>query len=144
MALESEASKLLRERHTKGVVEKLHAVQEIMHIAAREFQATIGQYRKLCKKAINKDDLIKYVRLVFDITTPEKSRKIVPMVARLFEHGKGSEEAGKTLWGAYNAATEYLNYYRGGNRDNTLNSLWFGESVAINKKALNIALKMAA
>jgi len=42
------------------------------------------------------------------------------------------------------AINEYLNYFRGKSQDNTLNSLWFGNSSQINKKALNIAMKMAA
>ena len=52
--------------------------------------------------------------------------------------------AGRNYWGAYNAVNEYLNYFRGKTQDNTLNSLWFGDSGRINNKALNIAMKMAA
>lgn len=51
--------------------------------------------------------------------------------------------AGKTYWGAYNAITEYLNYFRG-TQDNRLGSLWFGDSCRVNKKALDVALGMAA
>ncbi|MBW1999659.1 MAG: hypothetical protein JRJ29_17065 [Deltaproteobacteria bacterium] len=63
---------------------------------------------------------------------------------RLFEAGRGSQLAGRNYWGAYNAVNEYLNCFRGETRDNRLNSLWFGDSSRINKKALNIAMKMAA
>jgi len=90
------------------------------------------------------------VRLVFDLKererTPaqEKQEKIVPGVVSLFEAGRGSRVAGRNYWGAYNAVNEYLNYFRGKTQDNTLNSLWFGDSNRINKKALNTAMKMAA
>jgi len=40
--------------------------------------------------------------------------------------------------------TEYLNYFRGKSQDNTLSSLWFGESTNVNRQALITALKMAA
>jgi len=40
--------------------------------------------------------------------------------------------------------TEYLNYFRGRTQDNTLSSLWFGDSTRISRQALTTALKMAA
>ena len=104
----------------------------------------------MASKQINRTDLVKYVRLVFDLKergkTPaqEKQEKIVPGVVRLFEGGRGSRMAGRNYWGAYNAVNEYLNYFRGKTQDNTLNSLWFGDSARINKRALNVAMKMAA
>jgi hypothetical protein len=38
----------------------------------------------------------------------------------------------------------YFNYFRGKTQENILNSIWFGESAELNKKALKVALKMAA
>ncbi len=143
MAHQSRASTLLRVRHTGEVVKNLEVIRETMDLAKREFQATVEQYSQLCRRSINHADLIKYVSLVFQ-TDADKSTKIIPAVSLLFEHGRGSDVAGKTLWGAYNAVNEYLNYGRGKTQDNTLNSLWFGSSADINRRALQIALKMAA
>jgi phage/plasmid-like protein (TIGR03299 family) len=140
LAHESEASKLLRVKHTSRMIENMEDIREIMNVAQREFVATVKQYEKLAKKGINEEDLQKYVKEVFDIKDATKSKKIIPAVVKLFESGRGSELAGKTYWGAYNAVNEYLNYERGTTRDGRMDSLWFGESYNINKKALNTAL----
>jgi len=150
LAHESAAGRLLRVKHTRRILETLDEVRETIDLAHREFAATVDQYRRLSSRQINRTDLVRYVRIVFGlkehVRTPaqEKQEKIVPAVIQLFEAGRGSHMAGRNFWGAYNAVNEYLNYFRGRTQDNTLNSLWFGESAKLNKKALRIAYKMAA
>lgn len=141
-AHESEASKLLRVKHTARIIENLEDIREIMNVAHGELKATVSQYNKLAEKDINQGDLAKYVKVVFDIKDATRSKKIIPEVVKLFESGRGSKLAGETYWGAYNAVNEYLNYKRGKTRDGRLDSLWFGEGSDINKKALNTALTM--
>lgn len=149
LAHESKASKLLRVRHTSRILQNLEEIRDTINLAQREFAATVDQYRRLVRKEINSNDLVKYVRIVFGLKerqrTPaqERQEKIVPRVVQLFEAGRGSRAAGRNCWGAYNAVNEYLNYFRGKTQDNTLNSLWFGESAQLNKKALDVAMKMA-
>ena len=143
MAHDSEASKLLRVRHTSNLHENLELIREIMNVARKEFSATVEQYRHLQKRDIDTNGLEKYVRVIFSL--PDKGgRDLIPNIIYLFENGRGSQEAGKTYWGAYNAVTEYLNYFRGKTQDNTLSSLWFGEATHINRQALSVALDMAA
>jgi len=143
LAHESQASKLLRVKHTARVVENLEHIRQIMDLAHKEFYATIEQYRVLREIEISRNDLERYVRIVFDL--PEiGGKELIPNVAYLMECGRGSKEAGKTYWGAYNAVTEYLNYFRGKTQDNRLSSLWFGDSSVVNKKALHVAIEMAA
>ena len=143
MAHESKASKLLKVRHSAGIIANLDLVRETMNLAAQEFEATVQQYNTLAAKDIDADGLEKYVRKVFDI---EKTGgdKLLPKIIYLFENGRGSREAGATYWGAYNAVNEYFNYFRVKTQENTLNSIWFGESAELNRKALHTALDMAA
>lgn len=143
MAHESKASKLLKVRHTARLLENLESIREIMDLADREFYATMNQYRALMKRKIDRSDLQRYVRIVFSL--PDKGgNELVPNIMHLFDHGRGSDMAGRTYWGAYNAVNEYLNYFRGRTQDNTLSSLWFGDSARINKTALSVAMEMAA
>jgi phage/plasmid-like protein (TIGR03299 family) len=150
LAHESKASKLLRVKHTSRVLENLEEIRETIDLAQQEFAATVKQYNQLASKQINSTDLVKYVRVVFGLKdgykTPaqEKQQKIIPSVVRLFENGRGSRTAGTNYWGAYNAVNEYLNYFRGKTQDNTLNSLWFGNSATLNKRALGVAMRLAA
>lgn len=140
---ESNASKLLRVKHTTRILDNLADIRKIMNLATAEFHATIKQYNELANRGISKEDLSKYIKLVFDIKDIKKSKKVLPEVIALFKKGRGSEEAGETYWGAYNAVNEYLNYNRGNSSDIRVDSLWFGEGAEINKKALNTALEMA-
>jgi hypothetical protein len=48
-----------------------------------------------------------------------------------------------TWWAAYNGFNEYLNYTKGRNVSNRLDSLWFGQNGADNLKALNTAMEFA-
>jgi phage/plasmid-like protein (TIGR03299 family) len=142
-------SKLIRLRHGKDVVANLGLIRDVMDIAKAEFRATIEQYRTLARKSINQDDLRKYIKTVFGFDGDKKettrSANITDDVVRLSVQGKGSQIDGVqgTLWGAYNAVNEYLNYYRGHNPDTRLDSLWFGQSAKMNDSALTIALQMA-
>lgn len=140
----SKASQLLRVRHTSGLHYNLELIREIMNVAGREFSATVTQYRRLQKRGIDSPGLERYVRIVFSLPEDKGGKELIPNIIYLFENGRGSKEAGRTYWGAYNAVTEYLNYFRGRTQDNTLSSLWFGESTRISRQALTTALKMAA
>jgi phage/plasmid-like protein (TIGR03299 family) len=140
----SKASQLLRVRHTSGLHYNLELIREIMNVAGREFSATVAQYRRLQKRGIDSSGLERYVRVVFSLPEDKGGKELIPNIIYLFENGRGSKEAGRTYWGAYNAVTEYLNYFRGRTQDNTLSSLWFGEGSRISRLALTTALKMAA
>ncbi len=140
----SKASQLLRVRHTSGLHYNLELIREIMNVAGREFSATVTQYRRLQKRGIDSSGLERYVRVVFSLPEDKGGKELIPNITYMFEQGRGSKEAGRTYWGAYNAVTEYLNYFRGRTQDNTLSSLWFGESTRISRQALTTALKMAA
>ena len=134
----------MRVRHTSGLHYNLELIREIMNVAGREFSATVAQYRRLQKRGIDSSGLERYVRIVFSLPEDKGGKELIPNIIYLLENGRGSKEAGRTYWGAYNAVTEYLNYFRGRTQDNTLSSLWFGDSTRISRQALTTALKMAA
>ena len=138
----SEASTLLRIRHTSGLYGSLRSIREIMDLPGGEFYATSGQYRTLMKRRIDKSTLELYVRIVFSLLE-EKGKELIPKILHLYDHGRGSDMAGNTCWGAYDAFNGYLNYFRGKTQDDTLSSLWFGDSARVNKRALDVTIEMA-
>ena len=156
MAINSEASKLIRIKHTKNVVSNLESVQEIMNLADSEFEATAEQYRALVMKDINSKDLEKYVKLIFNTTAKLveaggnvdnlSNKRILEQIIPLFEKGRGNDMTGVkgTMWAAYNAVNEYLQYERGSDNSNRMDNMWFGDSARLNKKALETALILAA
>ena len=145
----SDASKLIRVKHTRDVHENLENIRETMNVINAEFEATAEQYKLLARKTINQADLEKYVKLVFNVKDGEETstrmKNILEEVTGLFEAGKGNDlpSVRGTYWAGYNAITEYLSYQRGHNADNRLNSLWFGDGANLNRHALETALAMA-
>jgi len=149
MAHGSDASKLIRVKHTKDVLVNLANIREVMDLANQEFEATAQQYQLLARKSINQADLHKYVRRVLKIEDePNPSTRIQNIaeeIARLTEEGRGNDlpSVRGSLWAAYNGVSEWLTYNRGHSEDSRINSLWFGDSANINRHALEVALDMA-
>jgi phage/plasmid-like protein (TIGR03299 family) len=149
MAHGSDASKLIRVKHTKEILMNLANIREVMDLANAEFEATAEQYRLLARKSINQADLRRYVKKVFkvedDQDTGTRMANIMEEVMALAEAGRGNNlpSIRGTYWSAYNGVSEWLTYQRGRSEDNRLNSLWFGDSANTNRHALEVALDMA-
>jgi phage/plasmid-like protein (TIGR03299 family) len=149
MAHGSDASKLIRVKHTESVLENLANIREVMDLANQEFEGTDEQYRLMARKSINQADVRKYVRRVLKIDEENPSTRslnIVEEIVRLAETGRGNNPPSikGTYWSAYNGLAEWLTYNRGRSGDNRLNSLWFGDSLNTNRYALEVDLDMAA
>jgi phage/plasmid-like protein (TIGR03299 family) len=155
MALNDKASKLIRIRHTGDIVGNLDKVSEIMDAANAQFEATAEQFRRMANTEINRADLEKYVRIVFATKKQEEEallsgeeltsgNRVMESVTKMFEHGRGNDMPGVkgTLWAAYNAVAEYVQYERGNDTATRLDNLWFGTGAGLNKKALVTALSM--
>ncbi len=159
MARTDRRSKLLQLRHTAGIKLALETVRETIDVAHRQFTATIEQFRRLALTGCNDETLRKYVSLVFAVqadeapagveakdATEETRSRVFPRVLRLFEEGRGTQITGVrgTMWGAVNAVSEYVQYERGGDEARRLNETWFGTGSALNRRALDVALSLAA
>lgn len=143
-------SQLMRIRHSGNVVDNLEKIREAMSLANQQFEANAELFRELSKRNINTEDLEKYVKSVFAVKADDEDegagKRVMGDIVRLFEGGRGNDLEGVrgTYWAAYNAVSEYLQYERGNDGQVRLDSLWFGQSARLNKKALDIALKQAA
>jgi phage/plasmid-like protein (TIGR03299 family) len=154
MAVNNDASQLIRLKHTKNLQDNLSKIAEIMNVANQRFEATAEQYRMLTRKDINRQDLEKFVKLVFvgeKYVEMEKqglnpASRILENVIPLFEKGRGNDIASikNTAWAAYNAVNEYLQYERGTDEDLRMDKMWFGDSATLNQKALAIITKMVS
>ncbi len=148
MAHRSDASKLIRVRHSASVHENLENIRNVMNVANAEFEATGEQYKLLARKSINQVDLRIYVKRVLKIQgEPSKRMKnVMQKVIGLCEAGMGNDlpSVSGTYWSSYQGVSEYLSHARGSNQSNRLNSLWFGDSANVNQHALQTAIEMAA
>lgn len=149
----SKAARMIRIRHTKNVNDTLLMVRDIMDIAGRDFKANAEVYQQLARRDIVQSDLEKYVKLVFNSDkvieaqgnlSNIQNKKLINEILPLFEKGRGNDLAGVrgTAWGAYNAVSEYLQYYRGSDEQVRLDSLWFGQGSHLNQRALDKAVEL--
>jgi len=149
-----EGSKLFRIRHTKKANNALSVIRETMNAITREFEASVEQYKALTRFGVRKADIENYVRRVFTpkvieggpVPTDENDTcdRLLPKIIRLFEEGAGNNIPGVsgTAWGLYNSVTDFLSHERGNSDDNRLNSLWYGDSLKVNQRALQVAMAM--
>lgn len=147
----SDLSKLIRVMHSTSVVENLEMIRNLMDTVNNEFLATVEQYKELAKRDVCQADLEKYVKQVFSIKKLEDiikgyeekeeienfRKKLMDRVEEYFE----LEPAHKT-WNMYNAVNSYLNHDRGRTLETRYNSTWFGDNKAVDKKALDLAIRM--
>lgn len=146
----SAASKLLSVRHTANHLNALDDIRETMNVINQTFDATIEQYNRLASYGITSEQLERYVKISLgynpDAELSNKANHQVNKVIELFETGQGTDlsTAKGTVFGAYNAITEYFSHYANSNASSRYNSLWFGSNAKKSQDALELALKLAA
>ena len=147
-AINDKNSKLIRLIHRGDIIGNLESVRETMNLATQQFEATMTQYRALAAKQINIKDLEQYVKIIFQTKQQAVENKggdrVFAKILPLFESGMGTEIPGVrgSLWAAYNSVTEFLQHERGTEAATRLDSAWFGQSAALNKKAFEVAMDM--
>lgn len=150
MAHSSNASKLIRVRHTASSKVALDKLRDIMNIVDREFEATAEQFRFLASRTFNQKDIREYVKAVLgkdkiaDEDLPTRTKNQLDEIIGLIDHANQKlNGVDGTYWAAYNAVNQYLNYDAGRNDNNRMSSLWFGTNANTNKSALDLALEFA-
>jgi len=144
------ASKLLRVRHTRNAAAALDKIRDIMDNINADFNATAEQYQFLARKQVHRGDLEKYVKVCLgldkkaDDEIKTRSKNIIADILARFDAPKQRLPGIQgTWWAAYNAYNEYLNYEKGRNTNNRMDSLWFGTGVKDNSDALQNAIEFA-
>lgn len=142
-------------RHSQLMHDKLAVAAQTIGIANKRFlemEETFNQFANVNMRETEvRDFLRKCFELPSDIEkTSDKDKRAIAQVMELHEAGKGAEFTRGTLWGAFNAVTEWTNHYRtykerdGGNtrENNKLNSLFFGQSAALIDRSFDLAKEL--
>jgi phage/plasmid-like protein (TIGR03299 family) len=135
-------------RHTLNAKEKLREAHEILGLTNKLYSELDAIFNRMSEIKVDQATLTEYVKTVFPENPESKDqswvKKVHGKVFGLVESGQGAETAKGTLWGAYNAVTEYVDHYRGVRRDESqrLQSMWFGSGERIKKNAFRIATAM--
>lgn len=152
-AMSNAASRLMKLRHSGNVVELIGQVKQAIEVAGAEFLQSVDKMRFLASKACSDETLKEYTGYVFskwaDTSDDEDSLesaggRVYARVQHNFEAGAGAEYHRGTLWGAFNAVTEYVSHERGKQSgDARFADLQWGAGAGLAKRALQGALQMA-
>lgn len=141
-------------RHTKSIHDNIQRATQQIHAAHEQFRQDVEAYRHLAKKQVTDSQVSEYVteilapkkidadkdaeistrkenqiRYVINLVHDQREKELIPAISG-------------TAWQAYNAVTRYLTHDYGNSQDTRLNAQWFGESAAMNRRALDLALSL--
>lgn len=133
-------------RHTKNATSRLTKFRETFDMQRAELKASLETYRELARRKCNDKNLVRYVREVLKPGAADDDKAVVRNVddmVRMFDYGRGAELSRGTMWGAFNAVTEYMTHERGRGADSRQNSNWFGDGAKLADRALEVAVAFA-
>jgi phage/plasmid-like protein (TIGR03299 family) len=140
--------------HKGDVANKLEFASTLLKKTGLFFDELCEQYKSMARIQLNEQKLTSYLQMAlrpYYGTTPtedqeEVSRKLrneVIQVKRLHEEGAGADIRGVrgTLWGAYNAVTEYVDHFKKPKRSEAIEFMGFGSGKLIKDHALSLAVR---
>jgi phage/plasmid-like protein (TIGR03299 family) len=139
-------------KHTRNAKDRMLEAQRVMQAADRYQDDFMLVANTLAGQSFTLDQMKEYANALMpmkvDAKVSTRSDNNREELISLFENGKGN--SGKTLWDAYNAATEWSDHHRGtrlvNGRDESearLASNWFGAGFAFKQEAFAQASKIA-
>lgn len=149
-ALSNKLSKLLKVRHTAAADELIRQITAATEAFGYEFVTSVEKMKLMAATPIKEDDLKEYTGYVFsrwaDSEEEEESAgsKLYAKVLENFESGPGAEYHRGTVWGAFNAVTQYTTHQRSRSDDPNAafaDNQW-GAGALINKRAFERALEL--
>jgi phage/plasmid-like protein (TIGR03299 family) len=139
-------------KHHQDIRERLKEAETALGLIRREYDEIAEAFRELAQIQVNEGRLKEYLGRVYpmaeDVEDLEKQRieRDRMWSGRLFDQGQGNRMKGVsgTLWAAFNGVTEWIDHRKvRQNRDQRLNSLWFGEGCRIKARAFEVAQDLA-
>lgn len=147
MALRTAGKDGLKIRHTKSAKDRLAEAQRIMMANEQYQHEFVSLANGMAATSFTLDQMVALSKELMpareDAKVSTRADNSREELVALFTSGKGN--AGKTLWDAYNAVTEYSDHHRstrvveGRNSEEVrLQSNWFGSGFAFKQKGLDL------
>ena len=134
-------------KHARNMRNAIKLVQGAIDTGRRTFEFTLDAYRKMTTYQMPIEGFRRYVRNIWEVPElEEKMPRAWDKLTTLFETGMGTEIQGVrgTLWGGFNAVTEFVQHVRGRSDESRLDGAWFGPGKVLREKALDVAMEMVA
>ena len=146
-------------RHLSRMHAHLGEAQRTLGLISANLEATVEIYRAFAERQLRSAEIEAYLRSVVPdnrkAARHTRTENIRTDIMTLIESGRGTEIPGVrgTLWGAYNAVTEYVDHHRGipledvfdaETLDTRLDSMVFGNGAVVKERALSAAKALLA
>lgn len=128
--------------HRGDMQSKLLAVRTNLIESCEHFKNTAAMYRVMAGKVVSRSQAHDYFRRVFEVEDTEGDNRAVKATLDRWYMPIGSASIIPTVWGAYNAVTEYTSHGRMKDSEKRLTSVWFGDSARVNSRALELAVSL--
>jgi phage/plasmid-like protein (TIGR03299 family) len=147
----SGSEKIARLKHCSTMGMRLDYVRETIGLVSSQFTMFEDITRRMAAHQVTSDALKKFVvssgvvPITADGDKPSsRAYNIMEDVSKMFEYGKGADMPGAkgTLWGAFNAVVEYVDYARSSKGDNRAKSLLMGSGANVKQKAWDSAVSL--
>ena len=135
-----ESDNKVRISHMGNMDKKIEEARRVLGISIRNFDVATDLFRKMAQTPISDEKAAEYFHMLLpkDTTRSERSRKMLMAL-----HKESELTDGKTVWSAYNAATDFASHYRGaaihGPSERVLNSVVLGSGAEFSKDAMRLA-----
>ena len=137
----------VRIRHTANAVHKLEEAHKLLGLSNSLYRELDTIFNRMALRKVTNKQLLSYVRSLIpsnpDAQHQTRNENIREAILDLHESGKGAEMSRGSLWGAYNAVTEYSDHVQHSRDTNKqLRSIWFGGGEKLKLRAFALAQKM--
>lgn len=146
-------------RHTRNIKTKAEEASRVLGIARKYFDEVGAVFNKFFLQKMDEPAVEGYVKRIFPDVTPndkidvekaqERIDNIRTSVMENYESGLGASLSRGTLWGAYNAVTEYVDHSRFTEKksvdtEGRLTNIVFGGGANLKQKAFDEAVAVLA
>jgi phage/plasmid-like protein (TIGR03299 family) len=155
--------------HHKNSADRLKEIEGVVKQMYVAHEESIRLYQAMQQKVISIEDAYAYVQQVYKLRDKNEDKKMTAQLSRagaaehegrlskvfdareqtiwLLSNGRGMDKTGRTVWGAYNAVTEYIDHVSilkkgGGLTKNGFETAVFGYGAYQKSKALDTAVEM--
>lgn len=139
-------------RHTAAATDRLAAAHLVLDNEREYFKRIRAAFSYMAKRDVGRAEVASFVRDLFPgkldvetgkVTVSTKTRKRRQAVVKAFEESPGSDVAGTTAWGLYNAATYFVDHERSLPKgSDSWEASTVGSGVGLRQSAFDLALAL--
>lgn len=137
--------------HQGNIKDEMEKIKDLLGLAEKQFEAKEEIYKAMTKVNMTNSEISEYIMSVIPPANKEATDRVKNGIVQyqehiwsLMENGTGSDIKGVrgTLWGAYNAFVEHVDYYASPRTRDRANYIIYGTGKAIKDKAYSKALEI--